>query len=217
MGDPNRYPRSSGLLLTGSVLAFLAAVLLVISFASPYWLESYQATHSSFVRLGLWDVCFNDYRHPPYQYDEKFNGCHWIFSYKYQNIRDWLQPGWMMFVQSMMCVALVLCLGALALVSLVLMRYLLRYEVIVLASAFVLEASTALPLFLAVAVFGGMCYDRSWLQYPMYNYLSWAYAFAVVSFFFHGFASVCLLLEAFKSRDRRRRANNLVYNMQPRF
>lgn len=42
---------------------------------------------------GLWDFCFNNYRHPPYQYDEKFNGCHYIYSYKYQNIRDWLNPG----------------------------------------------------------------------------------------------------------------------------
>lgn len=44
-----------------------------------------------------WPICHRDpcdlYRHPPYQYDEIFHGCHWIYSSKYQNIRDWLQPG----------------------------------------------------------------------------------------------------------------------------
>jgi hypothetical protein len=68
-------------------------ILLLIAFASPYWLSSYSYTYSPFVRLGLWDFCFNNYRHPPYQYDERFHGCHWVYSSKFQNIRDWLQPG----------------------------------------------------------------------------------------------------------------------------
>lgn len=88
-----RYPKATGLLLGAGVVAYCSTVLLLISFASPYWLESYQEANSEFVRLGLWDVCFKNYRHPSYQYDETFNGCHWIHSYTYQNIRDWLLPG----------------------------------------------------------------------------------------------------------------------------
>ncbi|KAH8025088.1 hypothetical protein HPB51_003004 [Rhipicephalus microplus] len=124
--------------------------------------------------------------------------------------------GWLMFVQSMMTLALMFALGALVLLSVVLMRYMLRFEIIFLLGAFILEAITAVPVFLSVAVFGGMCFDRSWLQYPNYNHLSWAYALAVVAFFFHTLAAVMLLGEAFKARERRRRANNLIYNMQPR-
>lgn len=75
-----------------SVFCLLAWILMLISFASPYWLSSVQGTYSDFVRLGLWDVCFRNYRHPQYQYDEIFSGCHWIYSTKYQKIRDWLQP-----------------------------------------------------------------------------------------------------------------------------
>lgn len=74
----------------------------------------------------------------------------------------------------------------------------------------------AVPVFLSVSVFGGLCFERSWLQYPIYNHLSWAYALAVVAFFFHAFAALMLLGETFKARERRRRANNLIYNMQPR-
>ena len=47
-------------------------------------------------------------------------------------------------------------------------------------------------LFLAVSIFGGQCWRRDWLQYPNYNYVSWSYGFAVISFFFHGFAAFAL-------------------------
>ncbi|XP_077516869.1 claudin superfamily protein pickel isoform X1 [Amblyomma americanum] len=215
-GQVYRYPPASGLLLGAGLVAYLATLVLLVSFASPYWLESYEEAHMEFVRLGLWDVCFRNYRHPSYQYDETFDGCHWVHSYTYQNIRDWLLPGWLMFVQSMMTFALMFALAALVLLSVVLMRYMLRYEIIFLLGAFILEAITALPVFLSVAVFGGMCFERSWLQYPKYNHLSWAYALAVVAFFFHTLAAIMLLGETFKARERRRRANNLIYNMQPR-
>ncbi|XP_022237131.1 uncharacterized protein LOC106477097 isoform X1 [Limulus polyphemus] len=216
MGDPQVYPKTSGALLTGSILAFVAGVLLLISFSSPYWLVSYPETYSEFVRLGLWDVCFRNYRHPPYQYDEKFDGCHWIFSYKYQNIRDWLQPGWLIFVEAMMSIALWFSLMALLVISIVLMRFVMKLEVFLLAVCTVLLGITALPVFLSVAVFGGKCFDRSWLLYPIFNHLSWAYGLAVISFFLHVFAAACLFSEISKAKERRRRANNLIYNMQPR-
>ncbi|KNE86467.1 hypothetical protein PSTG_20172 [Puccinia striiformis f. sp. tritici PST-78] len=76
-----------------AVLAFISYLILLISFASPYWLSSYKFTDSTFKRLGLWDFCFQDYRHPSYQYDTKFTGCHWIYSPVYTNIRDWLSAG----------------------------------------------------------------------------------------------------------------------------
>ncbi|KAH6920046.1 hypothetical protein HPB50_028966 [Hyalomma asiaticum] len=91
-GQVYRYPPASGLLLGAGLVAYCATLLLLVSFASPYWLESYQEANMEFIRLGLWDVCFHNYRHPSYQYDETFNGCHWIHSYAYQNIRDWLLP-----------------------------------------------------------------------------------------------------------------------------
>ncbi|GFX76248.1 uncharacterized protein TNCV_1233851 [Trichonephila clavipes] len=84
--------RSSWYLLIGGIFAFIASLILFISFCSPYWFESYPETYSEFVRMGLWNFCFKNYRHPSYQYDELFDGCHWVFSYKYQNIRDWMQP-----------------------------------------------------------------------------------------------------------------------------
>ena len=45
-------------------------------------------------------------------------------------------------------------------------------------------------LFLALAVFGGKCWDRDWLMYPNYNFLSWSYYMAVFSCGFHTFAAL---------------------------
>jgi len=56
--------------------------------------------------------------------------------------------------------------------------------------------------FLTVAIFGGECYRRDWLQYPNYNYLSWSYAFAVIAMFVHFFAALMLYGEAKEAKDR---------------
>lgn len=92
---PARYPRATPLLVAAGWMAFISSLFLLVSYAAPYWLESYEEPRSetAFRRLGLWEVCFSRYMHPPYQYDEVFDGCHWIHGYYYQNIRDWLMPG----------------------------------------------------------------------------------------------------------------------------
>lgn len=70
-------------------------------------------------------------------------------------------------------------------------------------------------MFLAVAVFGGSHFRRDWLMYPNFNYLSWGYGLAVISFFFHAFASVALYKEARLSYELRRESKNLIMQMHP--
>ena len=64
-----------------------------MSFASPYWLQSWATTESPFNNMGLWEFCFQDFRHPDYQFDTLFNGCHWIWGEYYRLIREKLLPG----------------------------------------------------------------------------------------------------------------------------
>ena len=45
-------------------------------------------------------------------------------------------------------------------------------------------------LFLGLAVFGGKCWDRDWLMYPNYNFLSWSYYMAIFSCGFHTIAAL---------------------------
>uniref|UniRef100_A0A090XBA6 Putative conserved plasma membrane protein n=2 Tax=Ixodes ricinus TaxID=34613 RepID=A0A090XBA6_IXORI len=213
-----RYPKASGLLLGAGVVAYCSTVLLLISFASPYWLESYRGGQRRIcVGFGLVGRVLPQLPAPRLTSTTRPSmAATGPTPTPTRTIRDWLLPGWFMFVQSMMTLALMFAFTALVLVSILLMRFLLRFEIIVLMVAFILEAITSIPLFLSVAVFGGMRFERSWLQNPIYNHLSWAYALAVVAFFFHTVAAMMLLGETLKARERRRRANNLIYNMQPR-
>ena len=64
-----------------------------MSFASPYWLQSWAGTESPFENMGLWEFCFHNFRHPDYQYDTLFDGCHWVWGNEYRYIREKLLPG----------------------------------------------------------------------------------------------------------------------------
>lgn len=54
--------KTSIYLLGAAYVGLLGLVLLVVAFFSPYWLASHKYTYSSFVRLGLWNFCFDHYR-----------------------------------------------------------------------------------------------------------------------------------------------------------
>jgi len=202
--------------MIAAVICLLSWILLLISFAAPYWLSSYKLAYSSFIRLGLWDFCFYKYTHPPYQYADKFTGCHWIYSSKYQNIRDWLQPGWFIFVQALVTFSFVFTTISLILIAACLMYYLIRVQVTITAVIAGLQASSAFLLLLSVSVFAGKAFDRNWLQYPNFNHLDWAFYTAIVALLFHIVSAYLMFSESLREHHRRRKMNNLVYNMQSR-
>lgn len=65
----------------GAIITFVAYFFMMMSFCSPYWIESYEETRSSFKNMGLWQYCFKDFTYPNYQFSRKFTGCHNIFSH----------------------------------------------------------------------------------------------------------------------------------------
>ena len=77
-------------------------------------------------------------------------------------------------------------------------------------------SSAAVPLFLAIVVFGIMAFDRSWLLYPSFNHFDWSYFIAIAALVLASFASLVLFAEARDARERRKKSHNLVYNMQSR-
>lgn len=68
-------------LVLGSFLTYVAGVILMMAFCSPYWIESYDESFSDFKNMGLWEYCFKDFSYPYFQFPRKFNGCHNIFSH----------------------------------------------------------------------------------------------------------------------------------------
>lgn len=72
-----------------SIVAF---TFMVVSFASPYWVESFTKADSRFVKAGLWEFCFNDYTFWKDYNGKRYKGCWYIFSDQYRVIWEWLSP-----------------------------------------------------------------------------------------------------------------------------
>ena len=79
----------------GVLLSTMTLVLIIISFSTPYWLQSTPSEklpEPKFTNLGLWEVCLNGYHDMRHQYEVRFYGCKHILLEEYAIIRDELQP-----------------------------------------------------------------------------------------------------------------------------
>jgi len=135
----------------------MKTMLLILSIIfSPYWIESYQETFSSFKHMGLWEYCFEQFRYPYYQFDKQFDGCHHIFSQEYYVIREWLLPVWLMVVQTFVTLALMLSIFAFIVIALIWtrwpLRFVLRYEWILSSFVFVCNATAGKWEFLKLKI-----------------------------------------------------------------
>lgn len=221
-GEPKKNSeahKTSDVLFYGSIIAFLSGLLLLMSFASPYWLQSWATTESPFNNMGLWEFCFQDFRHPDYQFDTLFNGCHWIWGEYYRLIREKLLPGWLIVVQFFATLALMASyLGQIIIVTLLLrwpLEIILRFEFWFCGLALVLNCCTAVLMFLSVVIFYAECWSRDWLLYPNWNYPSWSYAFACFSVVGHGIAALFLYWDTIKAKERKARNKALIMQMHP--
>ena len=178
------------------------------SFCSPHWLVSWHDTYSPFKNMGLWEFCFSKFRFPNYQFDDLFDGCHYVFSRKYFVIWEWLLPGWLMAVQAFMTLALIFSCSGHIVSTMLLVRwplnFVFRYQWQMLALCALFHALETFCLFLSVAVFGGQCWRRDWMLYPNFNYLSWSYVFAVIAMFITAVSSAAFYLVIIKKIRRLR-------------
>ncbi|XP_046392331.1 uncharacterized protein LOC124160516 [Ischnura elegans] len=213
------YHKASNSLVFGGILTYVSCLLLVMAFASPYWIQSYEETHSEFKNMGLWEYCFEDFRYPYYQFNTLFDGCHYIFSEKYYVLREWLLPGWLMVVQAFVTLALMLSFTSQVIIALELIRwpleFVLLHEWLLSGIAAIANAIAAKLLLLSVMIFGIACWRRDWMLYPNFNYLSWSFGFAVCSMFLHFIAAAFIYMDAKKGWEYRQESRNLVVQMHP--
>jgi hypothetical protein len=211
--------RTSKALSNSCVAGFVGGVLLLIAFCSPYWLQSWSATNSPFINMGIWEICFFRFRYPKMQKDILFTGCNPIWGNTYRDMREWILPTWLMFIQFLICVCfLVSFVSQMFDVGLLLrwpLERVLRFEYQLVHGSFISKTLTAVLLFIIVALFGGSCWDRGWLLYPNYNYVSWSYAAACFSMVAHGVSAYFMYLEARDAGERRSRNMALVMQMYP--
>ncbi len=89
----NDNPSPTGFLAwAGFGCAIFGLAALCISFASPYWMQTYPNSFNTFRNIGLWEVCMDNYMHHKDDSQEIYSGCWWVFNRdkKYWKLREWL-------------------------------------------------------------------------------------------------------------------------------
>ncbi|KAI0207406.1 hypothetical protein LSAT2_007939 [Lamellibrachia satsuma] len=194
--------------MAGKTAYYLAYVFLTISviccciaFGTGYWYEAEPTQDGErrlFLRLGLWEACFDGYEHTTDYIGKAYYGCWWIFHKEYSYIRSWIMPPWFIAVQTFMTFALVLEFIALGLMpSAGMERDSTRNLLITCVVTFFILACTAI----SVTTFGVMIgVDRTWMPRFDMNRLSWSFGLAVVSGFFAAFACMSITTYAMQRR-----------------
>ena len=74
--------------------AVFSLACLCISFASPYWMQTYPMSFNTFRNMGLWELCMHDYMHHKDDSQTIYDGCWWVFNReeKYWKLREWVLP-----------------------------------------------------------------------------------------------------------------------------
>ena len=79
-------------------ITFVAFVLNLTANSSSNWWVSLQP--HEFERIGLWEICFNHYRHRFDYYGKIYTGCWWHFSPETRMLYSWISTPWYQAVQS---------------------------------------------------------------------------------------------------------------------
>ncbi|CAG5120397.1 unnamed protein product [Candidula unifasciata] len=201
-----RFIATFGLLFT--ICGFIC---MVVAFATPHWLERfpYKRMSKVFVRMGLWEVCFNDWTYYKDYLSKRYNGCWWIFHFEYRPVWGWLNPPWLLAVQIMITLGLMLYMVNVVMNIMYYVRCLPREKERkhVLTSACIMWAAFAL-IGTSVTIFGIKAdIDRQWLPNPDSNFLSWSFGFACLSGFFAIFSAMCLTTDYMRIKEEETKAN----------
>lgn len=75
-----------------TIIIFCAAIVLMVAFVTPLWLQSETINNQRFRNLGLWEACFAKLHDHYYRYDRVISGCKWIFDEDAAFVMDFLEP-----------------------------------------------------------------------------------------------------------------------------
>ncbi|KAL1449428.1 hypothetical protein WDU94_001935 [Cyamophila willieti] len=184
------YPKASESLVRGGLYTYVAGLFLLIAFISPYWISSYDDAFSEFKNMGMWQYCFDGFRYPYYQFDKRFTGCYGIYSSEYYVIREWLLPGWLLFIQMCVTLSFIFSFSAQIILGGIVTRYplqlVLTYEYLLTMVSFALTAASAVLLMFAVLFpFPPQCFFVFFWLFPLSSF-SFSF-FQPYSYFFFFF------------------------------
>ncbi|XP_067014267.1 uncharacterized protein kune [Anabrus simplex] len=196
--------------LTATYSTVLAFLFIFIAFVTPYWLETDgKLKDPKFIRIGLWQVCFNGMEDTHHFYETKFEGCWWVFEEEYYIIHDILLPGFFVATQFFFTLCFTLLLIASFLVALYMCcsKHHDRFVLLLL----VVGTDLTLAAFsgtIAVIIFGARGDGRDWMPNWEHNNISWSYALAVFGVLFLYMGGVLFLIEGRVHHIRRKMAQS---------
>uniref|UniRef100_A0A3Q0KNK9 PMP-22/EMP/MP20/Claudin tight junction n=2 Tax=Schistosoma mansoni TaxID=6183 RepID=A0A3Q0KNK9_SCHMA len=173
------------------ISAALGFLFFFLSFSSPYWLQSYDRVHSSFLHMGIWSVCFDKFVHPQDYHANVLTGCFWVYDRFFFKIGiwQWLNPYWLIGVQVLITIAFTA--KCCVILILVLYHLLFGHPAAESTMALVGEVFIGILLTICILVFGISSQSRVWMPRPDQYFLSWSFGFiilaAICSFISSGF------------------------------
>ncbi|BFZ11414.1 hypothetical protein BsWGS_14452 [Bradybaena similaris] len=195
--------------LVGMFFVGASLVLMVVAFASPYWVESYEEFKAPFIKLGLWEFCFNDYTFYKDYNGKRYLGCFYVFSPEIRPIWEWVSPPWFISVQVMVSASLlIIFLISVTLTLNVFQLFPKHMDYAVYLGSAVGMAVCTVTIFIALIVFGVYKEDRRWIPRPDMNLLSWSYGMCVMSGFFCLLSALSLYLAG---KEKKKEFDNSKY------
>ena len=175
-------------------LAFVAFTLNLTANSSDRWWTAIK--RQEFENVGLWQICFNHYRHRFDFYGKIYTGCWWILSPEVRMLFSWISTTWFRVVQAFATLSMLTMLFALILISiLAFSRELGKVSSrFILGTAF-LTLTSALFMGISVITFAVRGKDRDWMPRWQQNWYGWSFVVAVVSCFLQALVGFVLLFE----------------------
>ncbi|BFZ11381.1 hypothetical protein BsWGS_14420 [Bradybaena similaris] len=215
--------KTSTFIILSFVFASVGLVALIIAFVSDRWVVSTEKEVSGFKNIGLWAACFSKYRAPAYALvDKYYDGCWWVYNREIDELRSFLFPPW--FVATQVLVTTGLCFQLLAMILMIVnsincFPYTKHRDTISLVLTIivgVLHGLTAIFLTVAVIMFGARAdNERTWLERPDQNYLSWSYGMCVLAAFLAILSFMTVSVELHRQRLKRREAKMFLTAAPP--
>ena len=176
------------------VISFAGFTLNLTANSSDHWWVSLKP--QEFERVGLWQICFNHYRHRFDFYGKIYTGCWWIFSPEIRMLFTWLSTEWLRVVQAFCTLSLIFMFFALLLtLTLVLNRNLSKVSSRFILLTALVTLTSAFFMGIAVLVFGLKGKNRDWMPRWQQNWYGWSFHIAVASCFLETIVGFILLFE----------------------
>jgi hypothetical protein len=172
-------------------IGLAAFILNLAAYSSNSWWVARRP--QEFERIGLWEICFNHYRHRFDYYGKIYTGCWWIQSPEIRMLFSWLSTPWYRSVQAFSTLACVSLLFSVILLFMLTFKEVGKTSTRFIISTALLLVTSAVFMTIAVIIFGTRGKDRDWMPRYQQCWFGWSFSVAIVSCLLT-YLSGCLLL-----------------------